>query len=148
MQSLFFSRSPHLAYRKHSLTNFGRAGQPQQSSNLLGLPSKKLACLSLVARFPRQEVYIQSLCSPIAMGTDLAPQTLMEVLSPDHLAGAVKSNTPVTFPKKGGDSLPEISPRTFSIFHSPGPIDKGSKNIKTDFRLLEKICMVFFSTSL
>lgn len=79
------------------------------------------------------------------METDLAPQTLMEVLSPDHLAGAVKSNTPITFPKKGGDSLPEMSPRTFSILHSPDPIDKGSKNIKTDFRLLEKIYIYFLA---
>lgn len=36
------SLSAHLAYRKHSLTNSGRAGQPQHSSNLLGSAIKAI----------------------------------------------------------------------------------------------------------
>lgn len=54
--ALLLLLSPHPAYRKHSLTNSGRAGQPQHSSTLLGLPPNQLAGLSLVDRFPGQEV--------------------------------------------------------------------------------------------
>lgn len=46
--------------------------------------------------------------------------------------------SPPIFPRKGGHSQPEISPRIFPTLYSLDPRDQGFENFKTDFRLLEK----------
>lgn len=76
--ALLLLLSPHPAYRKHSLTNSGRAGLPQHSSTLLGLPPNQLAGLSLVDRFPGQEVdpvIMLPNCNGVGCGTPNPPRT-------------------------------------------------------------------------
>lgn len=123
MQAFFLLLSPHLAYRKRSLTNSRRLSQLQQNSNLLGLPSKQLACLSLVARFPRQEVDPVTMllnCNGDGFGTtDSCGKSPPPITWPEQLN--VKS--PPIFPRKGGHSQPEISPCIFPTLYSLDPRD-------------------------
>ena len=75
MEALFY-----LVHIWHS----GRVGEPQYSSTLLSLPPKQLTGLSLVDRFPEQEVD-PVIMLPSCNGLDVVPQTLLELFSFNHL---------------------------------------------------------------